>query len=176
MPTSPPSDLECATTYDSLSLTWGNPTIGMVDNTSYQFSYTLVDSMYKSQNLKSGFFLVFGFFEIKFFRYFFSLQILGGQISFFINRTKINILGETGETMSEEFTQAEDYSGEIGDHSLDFSQHIYPATTYEFTVKLVAPDLGAYASEEMESNDNSITCYSNPSKLLGKKRCHCSLL
>lgn len=48
LPTSPPSDLECATTYDSLSLTWGNPTIGMVDNTSYQFSYTLVDSMYKS--------------------------------------------------------------------------------------------------------------------------------
>ena len=46
LPTSPPSDLECATTYDSLSLTWGNPTIGMVDNTSYQFSYTLVDSMW----------------------------------------------------------------------------------------------------------------------------------
>ena len=72
--------------------------------------------------------------------------------------------------MSEEFTQAEDYIGEIGDHSLHFSQHIYPATTYEFIVKLVAPDLEAYESEEMESNDISITCYSNPSKLLGKKR------
>ena len=72
--------------------------------------------------------------------------------------------------MSEEFTQAQDYSGEVGDHSLDFSQHIYPATTYEFTVKLVAPDLEAYASEEMESNDISITCYSKPSKLLGKKK------
>ena len=71
--------------------------------------------------------------------------------------------------MSEDFTQAEDYIGEIGDHSLHFSQHIYPATTYEFTVKLVAPDLEAYESEEMESNDISITCYSNPSKLLGKK-------
>ena len=71
--------------------------------------------------------------------------------------------------MSEEFTQAQDYSGEVGDHSLDFSQHIYPATTYEFTVKLVAPDLETYGSEEMESNDISITCYSNPSKLLGKK-------
>ena len=87
-----------------------------------------------------------------------------------INITKINILGETGETMSEESTQAKDYSGEIGDHSLDFSQHIYPATTYEFSVKLVAPDLEAYASEEMESNDISITCYSKPSKLLGKKK------
>ena len=72
--------------------------------------------------------------------------------------------------MSEEFTQTEDYIGEIGDHSLHFSQHIYPATTYEFTVKLVAPDLEAYESEEMESNDISITCYSNPSKLLGKKK------
>ena len=72
--------------------------------------------------------------------------------------------------MSEEFTQAEDYIGEIGDHSLHFSQHIYPATTYEFIVKLVAPELEAYESEEMESNDISITCYSNPSKLLGKKR------
>ena len=79
--------------------------------------------------------------------------------------------------MSEESTQAEDYSGEIGDHSLDFSQHIYPATTYEFTVKLVAPDLEAYESEEMESNDISITCYSNPSKLLGKKkRFRCTVL
>ena len=71
--------------------------------------------------------------------------------------------------MSEEFTQAQDYNGEIGDYSLDFSQHIYPATIYEFTVKLVAPDLETYGSEEMESNDISITCYSNPSKLLGKK-------
>ena len=52
LPTSPPSDLECATTYDSLSLTWGNPTIGMVDNTSYQFSYTLVDSMYNTVQIE----------------------------------------------------------------------------------------------------------------------------
>mgnify|MGYP001192732995 CR=1 FL=1 len=78
--------------------------------------------------------------------------------------------------MSEEFTQAKDYSGEIGDHSLDFSQHIYPATTYEFTVKLVAPDLETYGSEEMESNDISITCYSNPSKLLGKVSFHTVLV
>ena len=46
LPTSPPSDLACDTTYDTLSITWSDPTIGMVENTTYQFSYNLVDSKF----------------------------------------------------------------------------------------------------------------------------------
>ena len=47
LPTSPPSDLACDTTYDTLSLTWSDPTMGMVENTTYQFSYNLLDSNQK---------------------------------------------------------------------------------------------------------------------------------
>ena len=45
-PTLPPADLACKTTYDSLSLTWSQPTLGMEENTTYYYSYNLIKSMY----------------------------------------------------------------------------------------------------------------------------------
>ena len=54
------------------------------------------------------------------------------------------------------------------DYSQDFTLHIYSATAYEFLVNVAAPDLEIYGSTNMESEDASIICYSNPSKLLGK--------
>ena len=46
LPTLPPADLACETTYDSLSLTWSQPTLGMEENTTYYYSYNLIKSMY----------------------------------------------------------------------------------------------------------------------------------
>lgn len=44
-PTLPPADLACETTYDSLILTWSQPTLGMEENTTYYYSYNLIKSM-----------------------------------------------------------------------------------------------------------------------------------
>ena len=65
----------------------------------------------------------------------------------------------------------EDYSEDsYANYTLEFSQHIYPATTYEFSVKLIAPDMDAYGSEEMASDEGRVMCNTKPSKLLGKDR------
>ena len=52
-------------------------------------------------------------------------------------------------------------------HSLDYTQDIDSASTYEFSVKLVAPNMEYYDSTVMESNEATITCYTNPTKLTG---------
>ena len=49
-PTLQPADLQCDTTYDTISLTWRHPTLGMdfIENSTtptFQFSYTLTESM-----------------------------------------------------------------------------------------------------------------------------------
>ena len=52
-------------------------------------------------------------------------------------------------------------------HSLDYIQDIDSANTYEFYVKLIAPNMEYYDSTVMESNEATITCYTNPAKLSG---------
>ena len=41
LPSSVPANLECDADFETLSINWEDPTIGMVSNTSYTFSYTL---------------------------------------------------------------------------------------------------------------------------------------
>ena len=82
-------------------------------------------------------------------------------------------LGTTGEVTYEGTTveedATEDYSEDsYANYTLEFSQHIYPATTYEFSVKLLAPDMDAYGSKEMASDEAIVMCNTKPSKLLGK--------
>ena len=84
-------------------------------------------------------------------------------------------LGTTGEVTYEGTTVEEDASEDYSEDSysnytLEFSQHIYPATTYAFSVKLIAPDMDAYGSEEMASDEGIVMCNTKPSKLLGKDR------
>ena len=85
----------------------------------------------------------------------------------------IYYLGTTGEVTYEGTTVEEDASEDYSEDSyanytLEFSQHIYPATTYAFSVKLIAPDMDAYGSEEMASEEGIVMCNTKPSKLLGK--------
>ena len=42
LPTSPPVQQECVSTWDSLSFKWNNPTEGMVDETVYHYAYRLL--------------------------------------------------------------------------------------------------------------------------------------
>ena len=46
LPTSTPTDLHCETTYNDLTLTWSDPTTGMTENATYQFTYSLTESMF----------------------------------------------------------------------------------------------------------------------------------
>lgn len=74
------------------------------------------------------------------------------------------IAGDTlyfGTTESEIFTMSQS-------HSSDYTQDIDSASTYEFSVKLVAPNMEYYDSTVMESNEVAITCYTNPTKLTGE--------
>lgn len=80
------------------------------------------------------------------------------------------IQGSTDETVYEGTTEYWYYEGETEDYSQDFTLHIYSATAYEFLVNVAAPDLEIYGSTDMKSEDASIICYSNPSKLLGKPK------
>ena len=80
------------------------------------------------------------------------------------------IQGSTDEIVYEGTTEYWYYEGENEDFSQDFTLHIYPATAYEFLVNVAAPDLEIYGSTDMKSEDASIICYSNPSKLLGKPK------
>ena len=43
---SPPSSLECETLYNQMDLTWNNPTNGLDSGTSYEYSYTVAESMF----------------------------------------------------------------------------------------------------------------------------------
>lgn len=43
---SPPSSLECETLYNQMDLTWNNPTNGLDSGTSYEYSYSVTESMF----------------------------------------------------------------------------------------------------------------------------------
>ena len=51
LPTSTPTDLHCETTYNDLTLTWSDPTTGMTENATYQFTYSLTESMFNIINI-----------------------------------------------------------------------------------------------------------------------------
>ena len=76
-------------------------------------------------------------------------------------------LGTTGETLYFGTTESETFNMSQS-HSSDYTQDIDSASTYEFSVKLVAPLMEYYDSTVMESNEATITCYTNPAKLTGK--------
>ena len=85
------------------------------------------------------------------------------------------IPGSTSENIYEGTTEALVYDGDNSYYSQEFTTHIYPATSYEFSVKLVAPDMETYGALEMQSDEEIVTCYSKPSKLLGNSKstiCH----
>ena len=46
LPTSLPFDLRCGSTFDTLSLQWTDPTIGMRENVPYFYNYNLVKGRY----------------------------------------------------------------------------------------------------------------------------------
>ena len=83
------------------------------------------------------------------------------------------IPGSTSENIYEGTTEALVYDGDSSYYSQEFTTHIYPATSYEFSVKLVAPDMETYGALEMQSDEEIVTCYSKPSKLLGKYEKNC---
>ena len=82
--------------------------------------------------------------------------------------------GATGVTVFESTTDSKIYYGEIESHTEVFQTSISSATTYEFSVKLIAPEKeiltssGTYATTHMESNEGTIKCYTNPLPIDGK--------
>ena len=50
---SPPSSLACETTADTLSISWSDPTVGLVAGTDYTYSFSLMESMFTTL-LRSG--------------------------------------------------------------------------------------------------------------------------
>ena len=61
----------------------------------------------------------------------------------------------------------------ISDTVADLTESIASATTYDFSVKLVADKMetltsaGFYETIEMESNEATVKCYTNPAQLSG---------
>ena len=43
---SPPSSLACETTDNTLSISWSDPTVGLVAGTDYTYSFSLMESMF----------------------------------------------------------------------------------------------------------------------------------
>ena len=43
---SPPSSLACETTDNTLSISWNDPTVGLVAGTDYTYSFSLMESMF----------------------------------------------------------------------------------------------------------------------------------
>lgn len=80
-------------------------------------------------------------------------------------------LGSTGTKIHEGTTDYQNYTSYntnyTQDQSLDFAYNIDSASMYEFSVKLIAPLIDTYESEMMESEEVSVTCYTNPSQLSG---------
>ena len=76
--------------------------------------------------------------------------------------------------MYEGTTDSKLYYGDIESHSKTFQTSISSATTYEFSVKLIAPEKeiltssGTYETTDMESNEGTIKCYTNPLPIDGK--------
>ena len=58
LPSSPPLDLKCETTFDSLNLTWTFPFTGMFEQSNdvsyYYFKYELIESKLKKSTLSSN--------------------------------------------------------------------------------------------------------------------------
>lgn len=83
-----------------------------------------------------------------------------------------------GEKIYDGITSPQTFEGDSQTHKLEFSQHIYPTTTYTFLVKLIAPSIEQqlsnenFATKEMESLETNIKCYTRPSKLFGKYQGH----
>ena len=72
--------------------------------------------------------------------------------------------------------EGQEETGSTASHTIVFSDHIWPATKYDFAVKLVDPlkvelksSDGTYELiEEMSSKVAKVACYSKPSQLTGK--------
>ena len=58
LPASTPTDLHCETTSNDLTLTWSDPTTGMTENATYQFTYSLTESRFNSINIKCNILLL----------------------------------------------------------------------------------------------------------------------
>ena len=58
LPASTPTDLHCETTSNHLTLTWSDPTTGMTENATYQFTYSLTESRFNSINIKCNILLL----------------------------------------------------------------------------------------------------------------------
>ena len=89
---------------------------------------------------------------------------------------KLWILGSTGTVIYEgtyDDGSIETHELVISDTVADLSENIASATTYDFSVKLVADKMetltsaGFYETIEMESNEATVKCYTNPAQLSG---------
>ena len=63
--------------------------------------------------------------------------------------------------------------GSIWTRKVSINESIASATTYEFSVKIIVDNIqtltsdGTYEFTEMESEEGSVKCYTNPAQLLG---------
>ena len=89
---------------------------------------------------------------------------------------KLWLLGSTGTVIYEgtyDDGSIETHELVISDTVADLSENIASATTYDFSVKLVADEMetltsaGYYETIEMESNEATVKCYTNPAQLSG---------
>ena len=55
LPSTPPSDLACTSTFESLTLKWNDPTRGMPEmiNQAYRFAYSLTDGRFTRKYFNS---------------------------------------------------------------------------------------------------------------------------
>ena len=86
-------------------------------------------------------------------------------------------LGTNGDKLFDGNTPVMLYEGNYTLHSKKFSQHIFPANVYMFSLKLVAPSElqqttdDNYIIKEMESEEVTVQCYSKPSEIFGLYNC-----
>ena len=74
----------------------------------------------------------------------------------------------TGETIYVGNTNAEKFTeGQNNSYQQSFYKDIGSASMYEFSVKLVALQLEGYDITQVDSDEESITCYTKPEKPTG---------
>ena len=131
-----------------IELTWNDPTTFDLDEDStFKYSYSLIESMLQPE-----------IFEIK------NINLkLDKKVA--LNYIFIGLTGETiyaGNTDAEKFTE-----GQYNSYQQSFYKDIGSASMYEFSVKLVALQLEGYDITEVDSDEESITCYTKPEKPTG---------
>ena len=141
---SPPSSLVCETTDDTLSISWSDPTVGLVAGTDYTYSFSLMESMFS--------------------QYKYTYKAFPNFLKYLAATDNVVYEGTSDITYND---------GSIWTRKVSINESIASATTYEFSVKIIVDNIqtltsdGTYEFTEMESEEGSVKCYTNPAQLLG---------